>query len=162
MINFIDLKEVFDFIENLKTYSHVKVGISNIIDEYYAAYYAQMKYYSTSNMFKGLIRICEDIRNKVADPLRIYLMLINVLAYAIAEDKVLVNKGMKSYYDETLLDESVNDFRHIFIEIKGVLISFNKSKFKTHIHKLEILLIELLKLMNVDFNFLKKLDEKYK
>lgn len=131
--NHIEHSEVFNYIKEIDSYGYVKVGISNLLDEYMASYSTQKQFFnsSSSGAVDELIRLCEQ-RDKLitsvneSQKISLFIDIVNSLAYAVAECKVLYeNNNNSKDFDNLLEDKNTTAFSEIFFNIKNLLENYN-------------------------------------
>lgn len=163
LINRHELEKLFLEIENSDNLGYVKVGMSNLLDEYLASYKAHR---IMPGVYSGVLdyieEIPEDVSKKRTDPLKLYLTIVNMIAWFIGETDAI--------YENTRMDEwkkrcqKIEDERFVYILMlaKEAIESEKVNNLKMYLQKSETFSIELLKYVGADFQLLKEVDESMK
>jgi len=160
IINHEELKELIDSIEKLETFSYVKVGIEKIIDEYRASYHAhRIVPGANSGVLNLMPNIVKDVKNKKAEPLTLYLNIINFIAWFIGETQAVYEFNGTDKWEEVCKKTDDKEFYDILEHFRNAIEFSNLGNMKLYIKTCEDALIDLLKYVRADFNFLITFDE---
>lgn len=151
IINNIEFKEMFDFVNTLETYSIIKMKIKDIIDEYIASYYAQKHFYIRTYAIEDLIRLCNE-KDTIPGKQKInfFADTISSLTYSLAEERVIIEDNINNVYAESLLEnESTRCFKDIFSDIDKLLREYDKNKYKIYVIGCQLNLAKLLDTLGI-------------
>jgi hypothetical protein len=129
-----------------------------------ASYYAQKHIFSKSGTLDGgLAWKCEQIILNLSNIDRvkrigIYVGLCDLLAYAIAEGKVLSEKKNIDAFGIALDDVRLIEFKDIFENIRNLLEGYKSEQYMEYAIKCENEIIRLLDLLGIELEYLKEID----
>ncbi|MCB2290816.1 hypothetical protein LGK97_13805 [Clostridium sp. CS001] len=164
IINNIEYHEAFAYINSIDSCDYVKLGISNLLDEYKASYSAQKKFFNKSGYADGGLEWLCGKNNMIitasseAEKITLYNNIRDGLSYAIAECKVLSEtKGINDKFDNILGNENVADFKDIFANIRLLLENFSANKYKEYTVACEDEIKKFITVLHIDIESLKKI-----
>lgn len=165
IVNHIKYKDMFDYIKDMRITGYEKVGISNLIDEYLASYSAQSEIFSQSGTVNGgLAAYCKNkdlviMSNDGNQKIDLYLNILDLLAYAVGECKVLSEKKDRNNdFDNILCKESISRFAEVFINIKELLENYSYEHYKEYVQACEIELKKFISILRIDLEDFKLID----
>lgn len=164
IINHIEHADTFKYIASMDSCGYVKLGIANILDEYLASYATQKQVFHESGTADGgLAWFCGKKREileskKQNERISFYVQICDLLAYAIAECKVIKEKKDIEAFDSILCDENVIDFKDAFTNIKKIVENYKIEKYKEYAKACEEQIMKILDVLRIDLEYLRAVD----
>ena len=158
LINNEQYSTLFSLIKDSTDLGYVKCGMSNLLDECLASYWAfKIVPDSFSGILEYISKIPEDVFKKKANPYSLYLNIIIIIGNFIGETKAIYENSGVDEWSRRCQNIKDNQFLHILQLAKDAIESMEQPE--EYLQKGRNVTIELLKYVGADFEFLKGVDE---
>lgn len=160
IINEVELKDIFYVIENVNDVSYVKLGMNHLIDEYLASYKAHLLVPGAyTGILDCILKIPRDVENKKAEPLKLYLFIIDAIPWFIGETQAIMEISGIDEWKKRIRQIEDERFEMIMQLAKKAIQMFEKGDVDSYINLSQSLSNELLVYVNADIEFLQLLDK---
>ncbi|MGB7604714.1 MAG: hypothetical protein WBL93_04475 [Lutisporaceae bacterium] len=158
--NNLELKHLFDKIQNSNTCTFIKTAIIKFIDEFIATFESRKRYNVDMGSREEAIKLLQDIienkNNYQSDEIMFaFFLLVDTVSYAIAESICYPVAALDIKFDEITSKIS----NRWFYEVKNLLKEYPDINFINHIDLLINMLTEFAEKANVDIQYWHQFDK---